>query len=133
MEPRSKILLPENRDKIRWVFFSHDTQRYWSSYHFFKISCKTAVSSMIFLKLISEPDFPVFWPILLTDFSGTWSSQNIIMAEIGQRIKELQKCRTKRDPSQKMSQDCKKKKKERKKEEERKKTDPDRRSEIAVW
>ncbi len=30
----------------------------------------------------SESDISVFWPISLTDFSGTWSAQNIIMKEI---------------------------------------------------
>ena len=30
-----------------------------------------------------------FWPISLTDFSGTWSGQNIIMVEIKQSMLEL--------------------------------------------
>ncbi len=92
---------------IKLVGLSMIKKRYWSSYEFYQILCETrSVEHDIFethseinifeyhakkktdpiLSLLcSESDISVFWPISLTDFSGTWSAQNIIMDTIGAR------------------------------------------------
>ncbi len=75
--------------KIGWL--EHDTKRYWSSYKSYQILCETRSVGHDILKLIARSTSlsimwkkkSVFWPISLTDFSDTWSVQNIIMVKIG--------------------------------------------------